>query len=95
MGIRLDLLSNASATGSAQAWPGGCGSFFAAGTFGGATVTLQVLGPDGSTYLAVGDLATLTSAGGCNFLLAPCTLRVAVTGGTPSGLYATVVAQDL
>ena len=91
MSLRLDLLSNASATGSAVAWPGGSGSFMCAGTFGGATVTLQFLGPDGTTYLAMGTDTTLTANGGGNFFIAPCTLRCLVAGGPPSGLYAVAV----
>ena len=82
------LLSNASATGSAASWPGGYGVFSAAGTFGGATVTLQFLGPDGSTWIAVGVDTTITSAGGGVFALPPGQIRAAVSGGSPSGLYA-------
>ena len=82
------LLSNASATGTAQAWPGGYGVFTAAGTFGGSTVTFQFLGPDATTWIAVGSDTTLTAAGGGAFLLPPGTIRAAVSGGTPSALYA-------
>lgn len=95
MGIRLDLLSNATATGSAMAWPGGYGTFMAAGTFSGCTVTLQVLGADGSTYTACGADTTLTAAGGGNFLLPPATIRALVTGGPPSGMYANAVSLHL
>lgn len=93
MSVRLDLLSNVAATGSAQAWPGGVGSFLVAGTFTGATVSLEVLGPDGSTYIAVSANTTLTAAGGGNFMLPQSTIRASVTGGTPSALYAIVVGQ--
>lgn len=58
------LLSNASATGAAVQWSGGLGVFTALGTFGGATVTLQYLGPDGVTWVAMGTDTTLTAAGG-------------------------------
>lgn len=81
------LLSNASATGSAVQWGGGVGVFTAAGTFSGATITLQYLGPDGLTWFAVGPDTTLTAAGGGAFLLPPGSIRAAVTG-SPSGMYA-------
>jgi len=47
------LLTNASATGSAQNWKGGRGVFTLAGTVGGATITLQYLGPDATTWLTL------------------------------------------
>lgn len=92
MAQRLTLLNNASATGAAVTWAGGRGQFKALGTFAGATVTLQVLGPDGTTWQAVGEEATLDAAGLANFDCPPGQLRAAVTGGTPSGLYAEVAS---
>lgn len=82
------LLSNASATGSAAQWDGGTGVFTAAGTFSGSTVTLQFLGPDSSTWINVGVDTTLAAAGGGGFVLPPCRIRAAVSGGPPSGMYA-------
>jgi hypothetical protein len=84
------LLENASATGSERQWSGGTGVFAVCGTLGGATVTLQFLGPDGTTWLAVGTDATLTAAGGGHFILPPGKVRALVSGGTPSGLFARV-----
>lgn len=86
--MKLELLSNASATGSSMYWPGGTGTFSVVGTFGGATVTLQFLGPDGTTWVNAGADTTLTAAGGANFTLASGNIRVSVSGGTPSALYA-------
>lgn len=83
----VGLLSNASATGSAADWAGGRGVFSAAGTFGGATITLQYLGPDLSTWIAAGTDTTLTAAGGGVFDLPPGRIRALVTG-SPSGMYA-------
>lgn len=82
------LLSNASATGSEYQWGGGAGVFACVGTFGGATVTLQYLAPDGSTWVAMGADTTLTAAGGGRFVFPPGRIRAAVSGGAPSGLYA-------
>lgn len=80
------LLDNASDTGAAVTWSGGAGTFAVAGTFGGSTVTLQYLGPDASTWLAAAT--GLTSAGLVGFTLPPGRVRAAVSGGSPSGLYA-------
>lgn len=82
------LLSNASATGSSAQWDGGLGVFTAAGTFGGTTISLQFLGPDAATWIDVGADTTFTTAAGSLFVLPPCRIRAAVTGGAPSGLYA-------
>ena len=82
------LLSNASATGSAAQWGGGTGVFSVCGTFSGATVSLQFLGPDGSTYIDVGTDTMLTSNGAGGFVLPPGKIRAYISGGTPSGLYA-------
>lgn len=82
------LLANASANGDWVQWEGGTGVFTVAGTFGGATVTLEFLGPDGSTEIAMGMDTTLTAAGGGGFVYPPGRIRAAVSGGAPSGLYA-------
>ncbi len=87
----IDLLKNVSATGAGAAtgWGGGPGVFMAAGTFGGATVALQVLGPDGATWFDVGTDTTLTAPGGGTFNLPPARIRANVTAGPPTGMYAT------
>ena len=87
----LNLLSNASATGESLLWLGGRGRLSGAGTFGGATVKLQVLGPDSTTWLDVdfaGISGSFTAPGQCIVSLDQCHVRMAVVGGTPSGLYA-------
>lgn len=86
--MRVELLTAASSTGAGRTWNGGAGAFMVAGTLGGATVSLQVLGPDGATWIAVGDEASFDSAGICGFSLPPGQIRAAVSGGSPSGLYA-------
>lgn len=85
----LTLLSNTAATGSTVAWPGGRGTVTVAGTIGGATLTLQYLGPDGTTWVAAGSATTFTAAGAANFEAAQGSIRMLVAGGAPSGLYAT------
>lgn len=80
------LLSNASATGLPVQWGGGRGVFSVVGTFSGATITLQCMGPDGSTYITAATGAT--AAGVTVFELPPTLIRAAVSGGPPSGIYA-------
>ena len=92
MAQNIVLLDNAAATGPAKTWDGGRGQLKALGSFGGATVTLQILGPDGATWLAVGSDAALTGAGVANFDCPPGQLRAAVSGGSPSGLHASVAS---
>lgn len=83
------LLSNANASGVASVpLNGGQYIWKVTGTFGGATATLQSLGPDNSTYQ---DVTTLTANGqalvnvGVGEIL-----RVLLTGGTPSAMYSTL-----
>ena len=78
------------ATGPLVDCPGGRCAFAVAGTFNGATITLQMLGPDGSTLITLGAATTLTSAGVGLVDLPPCQVQATVTGGPPSGLFASI-----
>lgn len=87
------LISNGSASGSAVQWPGGRGVFAVqAGTFSGATVKLR-WSFDGTNFTDVdnsGDTyVTLTAAGAGLFELPACWIQAVVSGGPPSGIYAT------
>lgn len=88
IGYRKALLSNASATGTAQDWPGGEGVFECEGTWAGATASLEFKTGNG-TWIAVGKDTTLTANGAGAFILHPCLVRVAITG-SPSAMYAAV-----
>lgn len=84
----INLLSNVAATGDYVRVPGGQYIWACQGTFGGATLTLQAKGPDGSTAMSVG---TMTAAGAVSVDVGEGTeIRVAVTGGTPSALYSSL-----
>lgn len=93
MAIRLDLLTNASATGAGQLWPGGRGVFSVAATFGGGTVKLQYLLPDNSSWADAGTDTTLTANGGGGFELPAVQIRANVA--TATGVYATAVGIPL
>ena len=87
----LPLLYNAAATGSRFWWPGGKGLFaVTAANFNGATVTLNLLGPDGVTMMAAATATTLTAAGVGQVELPPCYVQAAITSGPPTGVYATL-----
>jgi hypothetical protein len=83
------LLANASATGfPVGPIVGATYEWCTTGTFGGATLALKALGPDGVTYLQV---ATQTSAGCTGVVLGQnAQVEVTVTGGTPSALYSSL-----
>jgi len=86
----LSLLYNAAVTGTRSWWPGGKGLFTVVATnFNGATVTLNLLGPDGATMLAAATATTLTAAGVGQVELPPCWVQAAITSGPPTGVYAT------
>ena len=79
------LLSDASATGDYVEVAGGYYIWSAAGTFNGATLTLQALGPDGATAM---DIDTLSSAGSAGVDIGNgSSIRVAVSVAVPSGIY--------
>lgn len=88
-GGRLTLAENATATGSAFNWPGGQGVFMAEATFGGGTVKLQTISPNG-TWVDV-DGAALTAAGTKVFYLGACQIRVNIATATGVYAYAAVV----
>lgn len=78
------------ATGPLIDCPGGIMVFSAAGTFNGATINLQFLGPDGQTLITAGAATTLTAAGAGVAYLPPCQVQATVTGGPPSGMFASI-----
>lgn len=85
----IPLLTNASATPSTYTQvDGGTYIAVAEGTFGGAALALTYLSSDGSTErtasaLTVGTPVTVTVGDATH-------MRVTVTGGSPSALYATM-----
>lgn len=87
-GATYQLLTNVAVTGAAVTGIAGGEYLWAvAGTFGGATVKLQYLGPDGTTYIDVPS-ASLTAVGAVLVRIgANASVKAVVTGGTPSGLY--------
>jgi hypothetical protein len=89
----VSLLTAAGATSAQKLWPGGGGVFKAVGTFGGATISLQFLGPDATTWIDAGQATTLTANGAGVFYLPRGQIRAAVTGG--SGVSVTVTAEQL
>jgi len=88
------LLSNGSATGASTKILGGLYVFSAEGTVGGATISLQYQTPNG-TWVTVGAVGgtTLIQSTTLPYLatqiyLPPCNVRCAITGGSPTGIYA-------
>jgi len=90
------LLTNGSATSDWVRWDGGMGVATIAGTFGGTSATLEYLGPNNTTGLPIKAMAddgaqttvALTAAGTIGFILPPGRIRVVLTGGTPSAIFA-------
>lgn len=65
--------------------------FAVVGTFNGATVALNKLGPDGNTYLTVGAAASVTANGGGVVDLPPGQYQVAVTASTTAVIWWEVI----
>jgi hypothetical protein len=79
------------ASGSLVDCPGGlCVMTAAASAWNGATVTLQLLGPDGSSLLTVSVQTTLSANGVGSVNLPPCQIQATVTGGPPTGLFVSI-----
>jgi hypothetical protein len=90
MAQRLDLLSNASATGNAQQAVGGRYIFAVEATFSGGTVALQAKGPNG-TWINVANAASAN--GFTDVVLADGSeVRAAVASGSPTAIYATLTS---
>lgn len=84
-----NLLNNVSATGEAITIQGGTYVVSADGTFGGTTLQLQLQSPDGSSWLTVTD-GSFTAEGSFLVDLPAGSVRMLVTGGSPSALYANI-----
>lgn len=86
----VPLLVNTAVTGDPVEWPGGPGRVSVSGTVNGAVITLKVLGADGATYDTVSAETTFSATGTAGFYLeSGATIIMGVSGGSPSGLYAT------
>lgn len=80
------VMRNSASSSTAVNWPGGIGVFSAVGTWNGATLTLEFIGPDGATLLVAGDATTLSANGAGVFYLPECQVRAVVSnvGGSTS-----------
>ncbi len=83
------LLTNATATGNAIPLPAGDYCYAVDGTFNGATAALQMLSPDGSSWLTIADTG-LTAEGAVIVSLPDGRFRCLITGGPPSAMYASL-----
>lgn len=75
----VTLLSAGAATGNQLLWPGGGGILKVVGTWNGATLALQDVGPDGTTLLSVGN-ASFTANGQIFFVLSRGLIQATITG---------------
>jgi hypothetical protein len=80
------------ATGNLYDCPGGIMVIAAVATaWGGATATLNMLGPDGVTLLPVSATqSTFTANGVGTIYLPPCQIQMVVTGGPPTALFVSI-----
>lgn len=88
---KYDLLSNVAASGVAVTVDfGGRYLMIGVGTWSGATVKVQILGPDGATFVDVPS-ASLTANGSATIYLPDnAVIKGAVSSGPPSGIYLTL-----
>lgn len=93
------LASGASATGAAVRIPGGEYLFIVSGTVGGSTISLQAQAPSG-TWMDVqifsGAVVKTTTLpfSQTTIALPACNVRMATTGGAPSGIDATLAGLN-
>jgi hypothetical protein len=89
-----NVINNGAATSAGFNIKGGEYMWIATGTFGGATLTLQINTPAGAwvSITSRGAVVQATSNAAVTPISLPAgTYRVDVTGGTPSALYAYLV----
>lgn len=84
------VLTAANASSSQVQWPGGMGVMTAVGTFGGATLSLQFVGPDGSTLVTAGAGTTMTAAGASVFYLPKCLVQLTITSAGSTSITASL-----
>jgi hypothetical protein len=82
----MQLLTSASESGPLVAWPGGLGLFAVCGQFGGGSVSLQMIGPDGKTPISLMDFAangaqTFSLPGGSQ-------IQAAIAGASNASIWA-------
>lgn len=78
------------ASGQPVDCPGGLCVVSIVGTFNGATIKLQLLGPDGTTLLDAGAATTFTANGNGLVYLAPGQIQGTVVGGPPAGVFMSI-----
>jgi hypothetical protein len=80
------------ASGNQYDCPGGLMVIAAAASaWNGATATLNMLGPDGSTLMPVSPTqATFVGNGVGAVYLPPCIIQMTVSGGTPTALFVSI-----
>lgn len=83
------LLSNESATGASKQVLRGKYHFHIRGTFSSATATLQY-SEDNSTWTTLDSLAVFTAAGNVGVYVGDGYVRVSLSGGSPSAMYASL-----
>lgn len=83
------LISNGAATAptAGRAFPAGRYCWVVDGTFSGATISLEMLSPDGSSWIAISG-SGFTAEGAVIVDLPASKYRGAVAGGPPSNIYA-------
>lgn len=84
--MAIPLLENGNTTGDWKKIPAGSYAWTVQGTFGGATVKLQIRDPQNVAIDLPLDLSA-TAAKSWAAQLPECEVRLVVTGGTPSGLF--------
>lgn len=77
------------ATGAAIECPGGICTMVVVATWSGGTVKLQMLGPDGTTWVDAGTNTTFTANGNGVAYLSPCMIRGFISG-SPTGVFASI-----
>jgi hypothetical protein len=86
--ISIALIINGTGGSVAEPWPGGVGVFAASSSnWNSGTVTLEVLGPDGVTFIAAGTNTTCTANCVGVFYLPPGKIEAVITG-SPTAVYA-------
>lgn len=94
MELKWEALEGAESS-TAFAWPGGPGTLVAQGTWGGATLSLEISADGGSTWvplpIGVSEAGepvplALSDDAAVNFNVARCSMRATTSGGTGTDL---------
>lgn len=91
---RISMIENDVAAAASYDWPGGTGVMYAEATWGGGSIKLQQISPNG-TWMDVGSAVTFTTNGIGGFLLPAGPIRLVIATAIAAYVYVVGVPSNI